>query len=123
MHVVVAPHQVDEKRPLIYMWEIRDQSGSLVGRYVGKAKAGARRPRTHYSRNVENILRGKPYRRGNPEGYRKVHHALAEAQRLGHSVLLHFLCNVSVHEDINEVEQHWIKLQESQGEATWQLNG
>ena len=32
MHIDRAPHEVDANRPLIYMWEIRDQSGMLVGR-------------------------------------------------------------------------------------------
>lgn len=34
-------HELDESLPLIYMWEIWDYRGELVGRYVGKAKAGA----------------------------------------------------------------------------------
>jgi hypothetical protein len=108
---------------LIYMWEIRDQSGTLLGRYVGKAKEGAKRPLTHYKRNVENILTGKPYRKSNPEGYRSIHVALAEAHRHGHRITLSFLCNVQATENINEAERQWIVKQNSQGTEAWQLNG
>ena len=114
---------VEFDQSLIYMWEIRDQSGTLLGRYVGKAKAGARRPLTHYKRNVENILAGKPYRKNNPEGYRRIHVALAEAHKHGHRISLSFLCNVQAPEKINEEERHWIAKQNSQGVEAWQLNG
>jgi hypothetical protein len=108
---------------LIYMWEIRDQSGTLLGRYVGKAKEGAKRPLTHYKRNVKNILAGKPYRKSNPEGYRRIHVALAEAHGHGHRITLSFLCNVQATENINEAERQWIVKQNSQGTEAWQLNG
>lgn len=121
--MTLQAQDVDVHRPLIYMWEIRDASGALTGRYVGKASAGAERPLKQYSRNVANILNGKPYRKQKPDGYRKVHQALAQAQRLGHTVQLIFLCNVSPGEDIDEVERHWIREKECQGNATWQLNG
>jgi hypothetical protein len=86
MHFVVKDNGVNERQPLIYMWEIMNRTGELVGRYVGKAKAGAERPRTHYARNVANILSGKPYRKGNAQGYRRIHRVLAEAHRLEYTV-------------------------------------
>ena len=113
---------VDEVQPLIYMWEIRNHAGQLIGRYVGKAKAGANRPRKHYARNVANILAGKPYRKGNPDGYRRVHRALAEAERLGYVLTLSFLCNVNQEETINEAEQRCIREQNCRGIEAWQLN-
>lgn len=112
-----------ETAPLIYMWEIRDGAGILVGRYVGKAKAGANRPLKDYRRNVANILLGKPYRKSKPTGYRRVHRALAEAESKGFQVTLRFLCNVGRDEDINEVEQRLIREQNSRGPEPWQLNG
>lgn len=108
--------------PLIYMWEIHDGDGALLGRYVGKAKNGAKRPRTHYSRNVANILLGERYRKGNPDGYRRIHHALAEAQRQGHSITLQYLCNVMPGENINIIEQRKILEHDSHGPEPWQLN-
>jgi len=110
-------------QPLIYMWEIKNRDGVLVGCYVGKAKNGAKRPRTHYSRNVANILAGSAYRKGKPSGYRRIHLALAEAERLGHSITLQFLCNVMPGEDIDEVEQGKIRERNSRGPKPWQLNG
>jgi hypothetical protein len=62
-------------------------------------------PLKHYSRNVANILAGKPYRKGKPDKYRRVHHALGAAQRQGHSIKLTFFCNVFDAESINEVER------------------
>jgi len=120
---MLAPHDINESLPLIYMWEIRDRDGQLRGRYVGKAKAGAGRPLMHYKRNVRNILLNRPYRKGKPDGYRRVHVALAEAQRDGMEVTLHFLCNVSADDDINEVERRLIRERDCVGPAPWQLNG
>ena len=116
-------HNVDESRPLIYMWEIRDKAGELVGRYIGKAKGGAERPRTQYRRNVTNVLAKKPYRKSKPTEFRKVHHALAEAQKLGHTVVLSFICNVQPGENINDVERRCIKEHNCKGGESWQLNG
>lgn len=113
---------VDPTQALIYKWEIRDAVGNLIGLYIGKAKGGAKRPTTHYRRNVNRLLAGKPYRAGNPEGYRKSHRALAEAVKLGHTVELSFVCNVLPGENIDEVEQRCITNYNSCGGAAWQLN-
>jgi hypothetical protein len=115
--------KVDTEKSLIYMWEIKEVSdGSVIGRYVGKSSKGASRPLTHYARNVANLLAGKPYRKDNPNGFRRVHHALANAARQSSLVELHFLTNVSDHEDINEIERRYIRQHDSAGEKDWQLN-
>lgn len=116
-------NNVDEQQPLIYMWEIINDSGIVVGRYVGKAKDGATRPRTHYLRNVRNILAGKRYRSGNADGYRRIHKALAEAATQKYSITLHFLCNIFTGENINEIEQRCISEKNTRGSEAWQLNG
>ena len=123
MQFEIYDNGADWSKPLIYMWEIKSRTGCVMGLYVGKAKAGAKRPTTHYSRNVANILAGKPYRRGKPDGYRRVHHVLARAHRQGHSITLHFLCNVESPESINEVEKRCIRERRTQGIESWQLNG
>ncbi len=123
MRFRVLHHEINERRPLIYMWEIRSIEGVLLGRYIGKAKEGSGRPLKHYKQNVANILQGKPYRRGNPTGYRRIHLALAKAEREGLEITLRFLCNVGAEEDINAVEQDHIKLHKSCGDEKWQLNG
>ncbi|MBK0115611.1 MULTISPECIES: hypothetical protein [unclassified Delftia] len=118
------PHCIDENMALIYMWEIRRfDTNELLGRYVGKAARGAKRPRKHYSRNVSNRLLGRPYRKSEPNGYRRVHIALADAERQQHTVTLQFLCNVQSDEDINEIEQLHIAAQNCCGPEPWQLNG
>ena len=122
MRFQLLPHELSEELPLIYMWEIHETDGTLVGRYVGKAKAGAKRPLKHYKRNVANILLRKPYRKGNPTGYRRIHQALAEAERKGLQVTLQFLCNIQLHESINELEQKYIRIHNSAGSEEWQLN-
>jgi hypothetical protein len=81
MMIFDRPFQTAESdQPLICMCEIRDQGDQLLGLYVGKAKAGAKRQLSHYKRNVQNFLEGKPYRKNNPRGYRRIHRALADAQ-------------------------------------------
>ena len=109
MQYFVVSDNVDVKSSLIYMWKIHDFSGAVVGCYVGKSKDGEKRPREHYKRNVDKLLDELPYRAGNPHGYRRVHHALAQATRSGHIISVTYLCNVQSHEDINQVEMHYIR--------------
>ena len=122
MNFTFIPGSVDESKPLIYMWEIRDHSGALIGRYVGKAKGGSKRPRTHYTRNVRNVLSNRPYRRLAPTGFRRVHLTLAEAVRQELIVELTLLANVPEGESINEHERSWIRAKDCVGPAPWQLN-
>ncbi|WP_413672951.1 hypothetical protein ACEN9H_28725 [Massilia cellulosiltytica] len=98
---------VNPDAPLIYMWEIRDANGNVTGRYIGKANGGAKRPTQHYSRNVNRLLAGEPYRNGKP--YRRVHVALAEAVRHKHDIALSYLCNVIDKNRIFEIEARYIK--------------
>lgn len=117
-----APFSVDPTRALIYMWVIQDKSGQVIGRYVGKAGKGAKRPLTHYRRNIDNILNGRPYRKSNPSGFRRIHRALAEAVIADHHICLFFLRNVETGENINEVERSLILKHKSSGTESWQLN-
>lgn len=94
MRFEVATTPVDSRAPLIYMWEITNSGGGIVYRYIGKSERGATRPLRDYPKNVRNLLNGKPYRRGNPKGFRKVHYQLAHAVYLGYKITLKFLCNV-----------------------------
>lgn len=98
---------VNVTEPLIYMWEIADSSGQVIGRYVGKANGGETRPRQHYSRNVEKLLAGRPYKKD--KEYRRVHFALADAVKAKHNISLHYLCNVSDDENIFKVESQYIR--------------
>lgn len=109
--------------PLIYRWEITSSEGQRLGCYIGKASKGARRPESHYRRNVNRLLRGMHYRKSKTDGYRKVHDALAQAVREGHKITLYLMCNVSENEDINVEEQKYIKQYDCLGDAPWQLNG
>ena len=113
---------VDQSRPLIYMWEIWTNDRTLLGRYVGKASRGSGRPLSHYKRNVMNILDGRPYRKGRPDGYRRIHRMLAEAMGKGHRVRLSLLRNVEPDESINQAERSLIKEHNSSGSEPWQLN-
>lgn len=105
LHYEEVETDVDPSLPLIYLWQVHDDTGRLVYAYVGKAKGGAGRPRTHYDRNVRNLLAGRPYRKGKPGEFRRVHRELAEAVRNGHVVTLTLLCNVGEGEDIDELER------------------
>lgn len=121
MKFSVLPSNVDVAAPLIYMWQIHDSDGVLVGRYIGKANGGDKRPTRHYARNVERYLEGKPYRNG--KHYRRVHLALAAAVRSGHAISLSYLCNVREDQDIFEVERQHIRAYRSDAQDGIGLNG
>ncbi len=86
----------------IYQWEIQGQP-----RYVGKY-TDAKRPLGEYRRNVTGLLQAKAYRRSNPEGFRAIHHALANAVRDGNSVRLVLLKNHPVGPGLNALERQYI---------------
>jgi hypothetical protein len=96
---------IDPASPLIYLWEVFDAAGDLRYCYVGKAKKGDGRPRKHYKRNVKNLLRGGHYRKGKPDGFRVVHHELANAVQSGHRVVLTLIRNVLPGENIDVIEK------------------
>ena len=107
MHYNVLDSGVNVTAPLIYMWEIHDLQGKLVGRYIGKANGGDKRPTQHYPRNVNKLRAGKPYKKG--RNYRRVHFGLADAVKACHRISLSYLCNVAEDQDIFEVESHYIE--------------
>ena len=85
----------DATKPLLYLWQIEDESGQVLYRYVGKSSRGADRPLTQYRRNVSNHLAGKPYRKGKPKAFREVHLRMADAVAKGQKITLYLLQNVS----------------------------
>jgi hypothetical protein len=64
---------VDCSRPGLDEWHIEG-----VGSYIGKFKRIGR-PTQEYGRNVLRLLRREAYRKGKPEGFRRIHRELAEA--------------------------------------------
>lgn len=121
MEYCVRASSVDRKSPLIYMWEIHDGRGAVVGRYIGKANGGDKRPTQHYPRNVKKLLKGLRYR--NDKDYRRVHYALAEAVVAGHTISLTYLCNVADDVDIFEVESRYINEYRCNADDGIGLNG
>ena len=114
---------ITDDQSLIYMWEIISPTdGKLLGRYIGKSSKGTSRPLTHYSRNVANLLAEKPYRKENPNGFRRIHHALANAVRNESIVKLVYLSSIADGEDINQKERYFIASLRSSGSESWQLN-
>ena len=87
-HEYFVVEGVQENLPGIYKWEIEG-----VGSYIGKYKS-IRRPTKEYGRNVRRLLNEKPYRKGKPGGYRRIHRALAEAVQHGRRITLRILENV-----------------------------
>ncbi|WP_408596641.1 hypothetical protein [Pseudomonas sp. PLMAX] len=86
---------VDETKPLLYLWQIEDENGQVLYRYVGKSERGASRPLTQYRRNVVNHLAERPYRKGKPDAFRAVHLRMSDAVTKGHRITLYLLQNVS----------------------------
>ncbi|WP_053523668.1 hypothetical protein, partial [Achromobacter xylosoxidans] len=107
MQFTEVPSEVNTSRALIYLWEIFDSEGMVCCRYVGKASRGADRPRTQYRRNVNNLLAGRPYRKGKPTEFRAIHRRMAQAVQAGEVMRLSFICNVDLDENINEIERFW----------------
>jgi hypothetical protein len=105
MQFEYEPAGIDPEQALIYLWEVIGPGGDVTYRYVGKARGGADRPLTHYARNVDNLLAGKPYRAGKAAAFREIHHRLAEAVRNGWRRRLTLLRNVVDGEDLDAVER------------------
>ncbi|SAK97680.1 hypothetical protein AWB79_07501 [Caballeronia hypogeia] len=105
---------VDPFLRLLYYWEIRNASGEIAGRYVGKAADGSR-PWRRYPRRVENLLRGDSYGRS-------IHHALAESVLQRHRAKVTFLCNVPSDADIDTWEKHAIAVLDCYGNRPDQRN-
>lgn len=84
---LIVAEGVDLSRPGIYAWEIQG-TGLYVGKYTRKS-----RPLREYDKNVRRLLSGQPYRPQNPYGFRRIHHALAEALVTGRQITLHILEN------------------------------
>lgn len=121
--VIVAASSIDPRQAMIYMWEIiSPKDDSVLGKYIGKSSRGETRPLIHYARNVANLLAGKPYRKNKPEGYRRIHHALAKAAACGHKVRLIYLENVGKDQNINDMEREFIVKFGTAGSEIWQLN-
>lgn len=92
---------VDPCLPGIYEWHIEG-----AGVYIGQFSR-IRRPTKEYRRNVVRLLNGKPYRKGNPDGYRRIHDELAMAHREGRRIELVVVENVPA-EKINTREKELI---------------
>ena len=88
---------VDTTLPGLYEWQIDG-----VGSYIGKYKR-IRRPLQEYRRNVQRLLDGRQYRRGNPDGFRRIHRELARAVQEGVHIRLIILENATAL-DINKRE-------------------
>lgn len=83
---VYAPG-VDTSRPGIYQWTIEG-----VGTYIGKYTR-IKRPMAEYKRNVERLMADLEYRKGNPDGYRRIHRELRCAVRHKRPITLVILEN------------------------------
>lgn len=113
---------VDRNKPLIYKWEILGLNGNILGIYIGKATRGARRRIRRYVARVRQIRENKPYSKEDPNGFRKVHRALAKADALGHRIKLFLVCNAADESQLHSLERDHIASQNCKGEEPWQLN-
>ncbi|MNJ61220.1 hypothetical protein D3C77_569990 [compost metagenome] len=95
-----SPGSIDQRKPLLYMWQIAEDDGQVVYRYVGKAQGGAGRPLKHYRRNVDNFIAGKPYRKSKPDRWRDVHRWLIWAVLTDRPITLYLIRNVPEEENI-----------------------
>jgi hypothetical protein len=68
----------------------------------------ARRPKREYGLNVGRLLAERPYRRGNPDGFRRIHRELAKAAKDRVSITLALLENEADREQRNRRERELI---------------
>ena len=99
---VTIPPTIDPAKPGLYEWRI-ERAGSYIGQY-----GRIRRPTKEYSRNVVRLLNGKPYRKGKPDGFRRIHRELEKAHREGRRIDLIILENAEK-PDINGRERELIR--------------
>ena len=85
-------YTADIDQPGIYIWRV-GAHGEYIGRYKRRT-----RPHDEYRKNVLNLLKGLPYRPKNPDGFRKIHRALA------HAILLGEECRVEIYENIDDTK-------------------
>ena len=81
-HVETIAPGVDINRPGLYEWRI-EGTGSYIGQYRWIS-----RPRREYWLNVARLINGLPYRKGNPDGFRRIHRELAAALMDGRRIEL-----------------------------------
>jgi hypothetical protein len=74
-----------------------------VGSYIGKYTNFSERCKL-YRRNVCNLLNKKPYRKGKPDRFRRIHRELAEAVRAGKLIELIILENQPPGDRLNRRE-------------------
>jgi len=88
MNIDFRLNGVDPLSPLLYKIAI---GGTVC--YIGCANS-ARRPKSAYRRNLQRMINGRPYRKGNPEGFRVVHKRLLEATYSGETIVIELIRNV-----------------------------
>jgi hypothetical protein len=96
-HYCEALTGIDTSKPGLYEWQIEGK-GSYIGKFTHIS-----RPKNEYGRNLTRILNNKPYRRGKPDGFRRIHRELRDAFNEGRWIKLIILQNAG--EDINRLEQ------------------
>ena len=115
---VTGEEGVTWSQPVIYRITIRG-----TGLYVGKALNG-RQARRDTWRDVADLLEGRPFRKGRPGSYRRIHLEMAAAVRAGVPIDLHALENGTA-EALASRERYWIGVCRAQAAANGlvSLNG
>ncbi|HEY0489845.1 MAG TPA: hypothetical protein VGD30_10065 [Telluria sp.] len=98
---------------LLYLWEIRNAAGVLLGKYLGKA-TGHYRPLKRYGKRVQKVMLGA--------GGRRVHYSLVDAALVGHQVKVTLLCNAPTKDALRAWEYHSIAALDCFGDRPEQLN-
>jgi hypothetical protein len=79
-----------------------------VGSYIGKYTNFSQRCKL-YSRNVDNLLNKRTYRKGKPNQFRRIHRELADAVRAGKRINLIVLENQDRGPKLNRREWELIR--------------
>ena len=103
----VTPSTVDPRKPIVYTWEARDNSGLLVYQFVGRSVRGLGPAISQCSRQVERLLAGEATQADSDGKVAEPAASLAAASRRGCSIALTPLGNAANDLELQREQRRW----------------
>ena len=97
----------DPQRSLVFQFTVF-QPGNEA-RYIGQSADGLASAARSFQEDVHQLLATDLSRTQEAASFRRIHYVLADATRRGWSIELKLLANVADDEDIDTLQQRWIK--------------
>jgi hypothetical protein len=110
----VTPSSVDPRKPVVYAWEAREDSGLLAYQFVGRSVRGLGPSISQCSRQVELLLAGKATQADSDGQVAEPAASLAAAARRGCSIALRPLSNATDERTLQQEQRRWRRILERQ---------